>query len=247
MFKLVSLHLAPDVQKVDGIDIRLKEKIYREMFYDKFGCEPEHAKVKHQRWSFMKFVGQDLDTLNLKAGRQHKNHNLAKIEQLRQELRNNPATTIKPLAIIRSGSKDVHEFTKDNILLEDGMTQSASRDTGDSGESATGGVTHAQLGTSNAGEDETHAGLQAATGNRKAYDSATGGSRSVPADSKTAKYIMPFYADTDGYSLPVVIREAGQYNAAASGVGHSRLVTPDFTLAAGEAILSQINEIMANG
>ena len=248
-FQLITQLQIDPLEKLAGIPKLTKDQrtqVFREVFREKYDTDPEHVAMRRQRWSFIKLKAHDMLNLDLKPGKQEFNNTLRKIEQWRQELLDKPSTTIQPLQIAGSHQKPVHEILKDNIILDTGLGKAAERDTGDSGEVTTPyGVNKVRLGGSSAAEDAGNAGVLSPLGNYKAYD--TSGNRSVPTGSKTGKYIMTFYADTDGFTgLPNNINEAGQYSE--SLVAHSRLkLLTTITLNSGEALLSQINEINSNG
>jgi hypothetical protein len=230
---------------------------FEKEFERRFGIGSTHARVRGQKWLVQKYRSDDIKSLGIKWGDSNRHSASDTLEKLRQEQLDNPNTTLKPLPIIANYDSLRHDanwkaenphcteltILKDNVLLLTGMEESQKRDTNEA--SPANGVTHVQLGSDGTAELESQTGLLSAVGNRKEY--AVDGSRTVPTGTQTAKYYMVFDADTDGFSLPQVIREAAQFNQASGGIAHSRLKSPDFTLESGEAVLTQINVIDANG
>jgi len=151
------------------------------------------------------------------------------LDNLTQEIYFNPNNTIKPLQWIR----------KWNVLTLVGLEECAKRDTGQT----TTTITHVQLGTDGTAENESQTVLGAPVGTRKQY--STQGTRIVLSGTQTAKYSMVFL-DTD-FTVPITLREAGQFTLVAGGIMHSRIQYPDFTLNTGEVIVTQINETLVNG
>jgi len=63
--------------------------------------------------------------------------------------------------------------------------------------------------------------------------------------NQTAKYGMIF--DDSALAVPVTLKEACTFTAISGGVAHCRIQYPDFSMSAGERIVFQISELMANG
>lgn len=241
---LISLNPKHVMEKID-------DAIFSRSFIKRYGIPRHHVRMKSNKWSFVKMNAEDYETLGIIPG---KNGNmLAAYDKWRQELIDHPASTARPKPIRVKETRGFGCFTKTyertvpfiigyNVLLLTGLEQSAKRDTGDAADS---GVTHCRLGSDGTAEDESHTDILRGIGNVKAYD--TDGQRSVPSGTQSSKYTMTFIADDDGYNLPATVQELAQFNAASSYVAHSRIKIPSFTLAAGEAILSQLNETMQNG
>ena len=190
-----------------------------------------HRVTKGQVWHIGKFNQQELLPQLPKPGGSQINQDWYshKMEKLIQEIYFRPFTTIKPSKWVRTW----------NVLLLVGLEEAAKRDIAQTSSS----IRYIRLGTDGTAENESQTGLITGTGNWKEY--AVSGARSVASGTQTAKYSMIFL-DTDGYALPVTLREGSQ-NTLNPGIAHSRVQFPDFLLSSGEAILTQINETLVNG
>jgi len=223
----------------------MNDKHFDRAFEGRFGIPIQHASVKGQMWGISKFDKEDLQSQGFKWGKSHADETIRKVEAMMKEIITKPGSTIKPKLIRGFDGKMRKILFLWNVLLLVGLEQAAKRDTNDQGTETPGGVSHMQLGTNGATENETNAThVLTAAGNRKDYD--VDGSRAVAATTQLAKYIMTF-SDTDGFTPPVTIREGGQVNDLTAGIGHSRVQIPDLLFESGDAILTQINELQANG
>lgn len=151
-------------------------------------------------------------------------------------LSENPKTSVLPSKIEHSN----------NVILTQGLTESAKRDAGISSTS----VDYISLGTSSTAEAESQTDLQAELSGspyvRK--QCSTQGSRAVVG--VIAKYGMLF-TTTDvpsASSIPITIKEAGlHWHVSDASKCHARLAFSDFSLDAGDLLVIQANEQMSNG
>jgi hypothetical protein len=151
-------------------------------------------------------------------------------------LSENPKTSVLPSKIEHSN----------NVILTQGLTESAKRDAGISSTS----VDYVSLGTSSTAEAESQTDLQAELSGspyvRK--QCSTQGSRAVVG--VIAKYGMLF-TTTDvpsASSIPITIKEAGlHWHVSDASSCHARLAFSDFSLDAGDLLVIQANEQMSNG
>lgn len=181
-----------------------------------------HVSFKYNDWTIAKFKEAECDGLTIK--------DFQKIFNERK------GTTIQPVQI----------ETKNNIILQNGLAESAKRDIGTSSTA----IDYMSLGTTGTAESESHTDLQAELSGspyvRKQL--STLGSRAVV--NYTSKYGM-IWTTSDvpsASSIPITIREAGiHWHVSDASKCHARVAFSDFALDSGDLLVVQINETMANG
>lgn len=181
-----------------------------------------HVSFKYNDWTIAKFKETECDGL--------------KIQDFDKILQERKGTTILPIKI----------ENKNNIVLQQGLTESAKRDSG----ASTSAIDYMSLGTDGTAESESHTDLQTELSGspyvRKQL--STLGSRAVV--NYTVKYGM-LWKTTDvpsSASIPITIREAGiHWHVSDSAKCHARVAFSDFALDSGDLLVIQINETMANG
>lgn len=181
-----------------------------------------HVSFKYNDWTIAKFKEAECDGLTIK--------DFHKIFSERK------GTTISPIQI----------ETKNNIILQQGLSESAKRDSG----ASSSAIDYMSLGTDGTAESESHTDLQAELSGspyvRKQL--STLGSRAVV--NYTSKYGMIWTtADVpSAESIPITIREAGiHWHLSDASKCHARVAFSDFALDSGDLLVVQINETMANG
>ena len=158
------------------------------------------------------------------------------IKEHEKILSENPKTSVLPSKI---------EYSN-NVILSQGLTESAKRDAGIS----TSSIDYVSLGTDGTAESESQTDLQTELSGtpyvRKQLSVA--GARAVVG--VVAKYGMLFTtADVpSASSIPITIREAGlHWHISDASKCHARLAFSDFSLDAGDLLVIQANETMSNG
>jgi hypothetical protein len=158
------------------------------------------------------------------------------IKEHEKILSENPKTSVLPSKIERSN----------NVILTQGLTESAKRDAGLSSTS----VDYISLGTSSTAESESQTDLQTELSGspyvRK--QCSTVGSRAVVG--VIAKYGMLFTTSNvpSSASIPLTIKEAGlHWHVSDASKCHARLAFSDFALDVGDMLVIQANETMSNG
>ncbi len=158
------------------------------------------------------------------------------IKEHEKILSENPKTSILPSKIEHSN----------NVILSQGLTESANRDIGSSSTS----VDFVSLGTSGTAEAESQTDLQTELSGspyvRK--QCSTQGARAVVGT--VVKYGMLFTTSDvpSASSIPITIREAGlHWHVSDASKCHARLAFSDFALDAGDLLVIQANETMSNG
>jgi len=181
-----------------------------------------HVSFKYNEWTIAKFKESECDGLTIK--------DFDKIIAERE------GTTIIPTQI----------ETKNNIILQNGLAESAKRDIGTSSTA----IDYMSLGTSGTAESESHTDLQAELSGSPYVrrQLSTLGSRAVV--NYTSKYGMLWTTAhvPSSASIPITIKEAGiHWHATDASKCHARVAFSDFALDAGDLLVVQINETMANG
>ena len=181
-----------------------------------------HVSFKYNEWTIAKFKESECDGLTIK--------DFDKIIAERE------GTTIIPTQI----------ETKNNIILQNGLAESAKRDIGTSSTA----IDYMSLGTNGTAESESHTDLQAELSGSPYVrrQLSTLGSRAVV--NYTTKYGMLWTTAhvPSSASIPITIKEAGiHWHATDASKCHARVAFSDFALDAGDLLVVQINETMANG
>ena len=155
------------------------------------------------------------------------------IKEHEKILSENPKTSVLPSKIEHSN----------NVILTQGLTESANRDIGTSSTS----VDFVSIGTDGTeSQTDLQAELSGSPYVRK--QCSTQGARAVVGT--VVKYGMLFTTSDvpSASSIPITIREAGlHWHVSDASKCHARLAFSDFSLDAGDLLVIQANETMSNG